>query len=566
MKFISSVFIYIFHFLSTPNYTHLLTLCQLFLQVARSNVIWYTKRKHIKGGIIIRQIHLRETRTAVTEKVVESLFSVLPIVIIVFLLCLYISPMQPDLLLTFLVGALMLIIGMGLFSLGAEQSMTPIGNQIGTALTRTKNLPLILAVSFLLGFAITIAEPDLQVLAQTVPHISNTVLLITVGAGVGFFMSVCMLRILTGMRLRLLLIFFYAIIFLLAFFADKNFLGIAFDSGGVTTGPMTVPFILALGLGVSNVRSDKNAEADSFGLVALCSIGPVLAVLILGFFYKDNAAVADLSTASYGTTTDIGYAFLHAIPHYLKETAIAMLPIIVIFFLFQFTLLHLDSRNLGKIMIGLLYTYIGLVLFLTGVNIGFSALGAELGAALSSGKSVWWLVPLAMAIGWFIISAEPAVAVLEKQIETVSAGAIPGRVIKRSLSIAIALAMGLSMIRVLTGISLFWFLIPGYTTALILTFFVPDIYTAIAFDSGGVASGPMTATFMLQFFMGASIALGGNVLQDAFGVVALVAMMPLVSIQLVGLFYERKQKRTKETTVVYGDYDIVELWEGEHAK
>lgn len=552
--------------MSTPNYTHLLTFCQLFLQVARLNAIWYTKRKHLKGGIIIRQIHLRETRTAVTEKVVESLFSVLPIVIIVFILCLYISPMQPDLLLTFLVGALMLIIGMGLFSLGAEQSMTPIGNQIGTALTRTKNLPLILAVSFLLGFAITIAEPDLQVLAQTVPHISNTVLLITVGAGVGFFMSVCMLRILTGMRLRLLLIFFYAIIFLLAFFADKNFLGIAFDSGGVTTGPMTVPFILALGLGVSNVRSDKNAEADSFGLVALCSIGPVLAVLILGFFYKDNAAVADLSTASYGTTTDIGYAFLHAIPHYLKETAIAMLPIIVIFFLFQFTLLHLDSRNLGKIMIGLLYTYIGLVLFLTGVNIGFSALGAALGAALSSGKSVWWLVPLAMAIGWFIISAEPAVAVLEKQIETVSAGAIPGRVIKRSLSIAIALAMGLSMIRVLTGISLFWFLIPGYTTALILTFFVPDIYTAIAFDSGGVASGPMTATFMLQFFMGASIALGGNVLQDAFGVVALVAMMPLVSIQLVGLFYERKQKRTKETTVVYGDYDIVELWEGEHAK
>ena len=552
--------------MSTPNYTHLLTFCQLFLQVARLNAIWYTKRKHLKGGIIIRQIHLRETRTAVTEKVVESLFSVLPIVIIVFILCLYISPMQPDLLLTFLVGAMMLIIGMGLFSLGAEQSMTPIGNQIGTALTRTKNLPLILAVSFLLGFAITIAEPDLQVLAQTVPHISNTVLLITVGAGVGFFMSVCMLRILTGMRLRLLLIFFYAIIFLLAFFADKNFLGIAFDSGGVTTGPMTVPFILALGLGVSNVRSDKNAEADSFGLVALCSIGPVLAVLILGFFYKDNAAVADLSTASYGTTTDIGYAFLHAIPHYLKETAIAMLPIIVIFFLFQFTLLHLDSRNLGKIMIGLLYTYIGLVLFLTGVNIGFSALGAELGAALSSGKSVWWLIPLAMAIGWFIISAEPAVAVLEKQIETVSAGAIPGRVIKRSLSIAIALAMGLSMIRVLTGISLFWFLIPGYTTALILTFFVPDIYTAIAFDSGGVASGPMTATFMLQFFMGASIALGGNVLQDAFGVVALVAMMPLVSIQLVGLFYERKQKRTKETTVVYGDYDIVELWEGEHAK
>lgn len=534
------------------------------MRIPKSSVI--LRENSIKGGTIIRQIHLKETRTAVAEKVRESLFSVLPIVIIVFLLCLYISPMQPDLLLTFFVGALMLIIGMGLFSLGAEQSMTPIGKQIGKALTRTKNLPLILAVSFLLGFAITISEPDLQVLAQTVPHISSTVLLVTVGAGVGFFMSICMLRILTGTHLRLLLILFYAIIFLLAFFTDKNFLGIAFDSGGVTTGPMTVPFILALGLGVSNVRSDKNAEADSFGLVSLCSIGPVLAVLILGFFYTDSAAVADLSTASYETTTAIGYAFLHAIPHYLKETAVAMLPIIVIFFLFQFTLLHLDRRSLGKIIIGLIYTYIGLVLFLTGVNIGFSALGAELGAALASGKNVWWLVPLAMIIGWFIISAEPAVAVLEKQIETVSAGAIPGRVIKLSLSVAIALSMGLSMLRVLTGISLFWFLIPGYVTALILTFFVPDIYTAIAFDSGGVASGPMTATFMLQFFMGASIALGGNVLQDAFGVVALVAMMPLVSIQLVGLFYERRQKHTKESAVIYGDYDIVELWEGETAK
>ncbi len=460
----------------------------------------------------------------------------------------------------------MLVIGMGLFSLGAEQSMTPIGKQIGTALTRTKNLPLILAVSFLLGFAITISEPDLQVLAQTVPHISNTVLLITVGAGVGFFMSICMLRILTGTRLRLLLILFYAIIFLLAFFTDKNFLGIAFDSGGVTTGPMTVPFILALGIGVSNVRSDKNAESDSFGLVSLCSIGPILSVLILGFFYNDNNAVVGISTASYSTTTDIGFAFLRAVPDYLKETAIAMLPIIVIFLLFQFMLLHLDRRNLGKIIIGLIYTYIGLVFFLTGVNVGFSALGAALGAALSSGKNIWWLVPLAMLIGWFIISAEPAVAVLERQIESVSAGAIPGRVIKLSLSVAIALAMGFSMLRVLTGISLFWFLIPGYAIALILTFFVPDIYTAIAFDSGGVASGPMTATFMLQFFMGASNALGGNVLQDAFGVVALVAMMPLVSIQLVGLFYERRQKHTKESETVYGDYDIVELWEGETTK
>ena len=496
-----------------------------------------------------------------TEKLRESAMSVVPIAAIVSVMCLCVIPTETDLLLSFLVGTAFIILGMGLFSLGAEQSMTPIGNKIGTALTKTKKMGLILAVSFVLGVAITVAEPDLQVLADTVPHIDSRLLLITVGAGVGFFMSVCMFRIITGASLRMLLVGCYALIFILAALCDADFLGVAFDSGGVTTGPMTVPFILAMGVGVSNIRSDKRAEADSFGLVALCSIGPILAVLILGFFYRDSDAVSGISAAAYGDTTAIGHAFLSALPAYLKETAIAMLPIVVIFFLFQFFLLKLPRRSLFKILIGLLYTYVGLVLFLTGVNIGFSTLGAELGAALTAGKTYWLLIPLSMLLGWFIISAEPAVVVLEKQIETVSAGAIPGKAIKLSLSVAIALAMGLSMLRVMTGISILWFLLPGYAAALLLSFFVPDIYTAIAFDSGGVASGPMTATFMLQFFMGASTALGGNVLADAFGVVAMVAMMPLLSIQIVGFLYERKAKRVTKTPEVYGDFDVVELWE-----
>ncbi len=503
---------------------------------------------------------MEATKTELAEKIRESAVSVLPILILVSLLCLFLTPMQPQLLLAFLIGALMLILGMGLFSLGAEQSMTLIGTKIGTALTKTKNLPLILGVSFLLGFAITVAEPDLQVLAETVPHISSTVLLVTVGIGVGLFMSLCMYRIITGANLRWLLLGCYALIFLLAAFTDPDFLCIAFDSGGVTTGPMTVPFILAMGMGVANIRSDNRAEADSFGLVALCSIGPILSVLLLGFFYDGGEAVAELSHTSLPTTTAIGGAFLAALPVYFKEMAIAMLPIVGIFLIFQLALLRLTRRRLVKILIGLLYTYLGLVLFLTGVNIGFSTLGAELGAALGR-TAPQWLIPLAIVLGWFIISAEPAVSILEKQIETVSAGAIPGKAIKRSLSIAIAIAMGLAMLRVLTGISILWFVVPGYAAALALSFLVPDIYTAIAFDSGGVASGPMTATFMLQLVMGASIALGGNVLRDAFGVVALVAMMPLLSIQLVGFLYERRAKRTAREAPVYGDLDIIELWE-----
>ena len=514
-----------------------------------------------KGGIrkSNRKQELKQTRSLVQEKIKESALSVLPILLIVGLLCLSVSPVSPDLLLSFFLGSILIIVGMGIFTLGAETSMTPIGNRIGTSLTKSRNLPLILLVSLVLGFAITIAEPDLQVLAETVPHINSTVLLVTVGLGVGFFLAVCMLRIIRGIRLRWLLQLFYGVVFALAAFADSDFLSVAFDSGGVTTGPMTVPFILALGVGVSNIRSDRKAEADSFGLVALCSIGPILAVLVLGFFYSSPETAAEVSVLSYGSTTEIGRAYLTAIPVYLKEMAVALSPVVLIFLIFQVCSFRLNRRSFLKICVGILYTYVGLVLFLTGVNVGFSSLGTVLGAELTSGWTYYWLIPLAMLLGWFIISAEPAVYVLEKQIEEVSEGMIPGKAIKLSLSIAIAIAMGLSMLRVLTGISILWFLVPGYALALGLTFFVPDIYTAIAFDSGGVASGPMTATFMLQFMMGASAALGGNVLQDAFGVVALVAMMPLISIQMMGVLYGRR-KPAAQPEPEYGDDDIVELW------
>ena len=508
-----------------------------------------------------RKAHMEKTRTLLTEKIRESLVSVLPIIAIVTVLCLFLVPMQPNLLLTFLIGALMIVVGLGLFSLGAERSMTIIGNKIGTALTKIGRLPVILLVAFALGVAVTVAEPDLQVLADTVPNIDKTVLLLAVGIGVGLFMVVCMLRILYGINLRWVLLGCYVVIFALAAFTDRDFLCIAFDSGGVTTGPMTVPFILALGVGISHVRSDRQAEADSFGLVSLCSIGPILSVLLLGFFSEDSGGTAEITRVSFESTTGIGTAFVQALPVYMKEMAMAMLPIVAIFVLFQLFVFRMNTRSFGKIFVGILYTYIGLVLFLTGVNVGFSSLGAELGAALVESGKEWLLIPLAAVLGWFIISAEPAVAVLEKQIEEVSAGTIPGKAIKLSLSIAIALAMALAMLRVVTGISILWFLVPGYAIALGLSFFVPNIYTAIAFDSGGVASGPMTATFMLQFMVGVSIALGGNVLTDAFGIVAMVAMMPLLSIQVVGFYYQRKARKVTQELESYGDCDIIELWE-----
>ena len=499
-------------------------------------------------------------RKQLTEKFREAVASVLPITLIVTIVCFSFVPVTTDLMLSFLIGSVLLIVGMALFTLGSEVSMTQIGTHMGAKLTKSRKLWLILTVSFLLGVAITVAEPDLQVLAANVPNIDTTVLIITVSVGVGIFLLLSMLRILLVIPLRWMLLVFYALIFILAALVDKDFLAVAFDSGGVTTGPMTVPFILALGVGVSYIRSDARAEADSFGLVALCSIGPILAVLILSFFYTESSGALEITTSSFANTSAIGAAYLHDLPKYMGEMAIALLPIVVIFFAFQFLTLHMPRRNLAKIVIGILYTYVGLVLFLTGVNVGFSTLGEVLGAGLATGWTRWLLIPLSMLLGWFIISAEPAVAVLEAQIEEVSAGTIPGSAIKTSLSIAIALAMGFSMLRVLTGISIMWFLIPGYVVALGLSFFVPDLYTAIAFDSGGVASGPMTATFMLQFMIGASTVVGGNPLIDAFGVVAMVAMMPLISIQMVGFIYSRRTE-PEIAREQYGDDEIIELWE-----
>ena len=498
------------------------------------------------------------------EKLKEAAASVLPVSAIVAVLCLVLVPVDVGLMLSFLFGSALLILGMGMFTLGAEVSMTRIGNLIGARMTKSKKLWFILVVSLLLGIAITMAEPDLQVLAANVPALDKTALILTVSVGVGLFLVLCMVRILFRISLRRLLIICYALVFLGAFLSERGMLSVAFDSGGVTTGPMTVPFIMALGVGVASIRSDENAKSDSFGLVALCSIGPVLAVMLLGIIYRpDTAAGAEIAVSQIETSVQLGADYLHALPHYLAEIAMALLPIFVFFLLFQVFALRLRKLPFVKILIGMAYTFVGLVLFLTGVNVGFSPLGYVLGGAMVEQGLSWLLVPLAMLMGWFIIDAEPAVYILNKQVEELTSGAISAKAMGMSLSIAVALANGLAMVRVLTGAPILYFVVPGYLIALALTFFVPPTFTAIAFDSGGVASGPLTATFMLPLAMGACTAAGGNVMTDAFGIVALVAMMPLITVQIMGGIYVLKSRARTEAQpeLAFGENEIIELWE-----
>ena len=504
------------------------------------------------------------SRKIINSKLKEAVDSVLPITIIVAVLCFFFIPVGSGLMLAFLVGALMLIVGMGLFTLGAELSMTQMGNLVGAKMTKSRRLWLILVLAFILGLAITIAEPDLQVLAQNVPGIDKTMLILTVSAGVGIFLTICMLRILLGISLRTLLLIFYGIVFLLAALSDPDFLSVAFDSGGVTTGPMTVPFIMALGMGVSSTLSDGKAGEDSFGLVALCSVGPVLAVLILSLLYPAAGSYVPAVVPEAGNSRELWGLFAHGLPVYAKEMGAALAPIAAFFAIFQMVSLHLPRKSVLKIVVGLLYTYIGLILFMTGVNVGFLPAGTYLGQQIAALDQRWVLIPIGMLMGWFIVQAEPAVHVLKRQVEELTSGAIPGKAMSTSLSIGVAVSIGLAMLRVLTGISIFVLLVPGYLCAITLSFIVPKIFTAIAFDSGGVASGPMTATFLLPFAMGACEMLGGNVVTDAFGVVAMVAMTPLITIQLLGLVYKRKLRKTAASTapapaIPAADDEIIDL-------
>ena len=473
------------------------------------------------------------------SKIKEALVSALPITAIVYLMSLtpwfHFSAAE---LITFTIGAVLLILGIALFNLGADLAMTPMGTHVGSGLSKQRKLGLLLAVCFILGMLITIAEPDLQVLATQVSAVMNgTLLIYAVGLGVGTFLVVAILRIVFHRALGNILTLFYMLLFavslLLVVQGNESLLPLAFDSGGVTTGPITVPFIMALGVGISGVLGDRKSQENSFGLVALCSVGPVLAVLVLGIFSSSDLTYA---VPDYQVSSDILGSFLTSLGHTAKEVAIALGLIVMFFLICQFTFLHLPRKRLLRIAIGVLFTYAGLVIFLTGVNVGFMPIGYKLGFELARVNKVF-LVVLGLIMGVLVVLAEPAIHVLNQQVEDVTGGAITRRAMITGLCVGVGASIALSVIRIIFDFSLVYYIIPGYFISLGLALFVPRVYTAIAFDSGGVASGPMTSGFILPFAVGVCVSIQGEsaVLRDAFGVVALVAMTPLITIQLLGV-------------------------------
>ena len=511
---------------------------------------------------------LNPTFKNILKKNWEAIIAVLPITIITIILGVSLKVITPLQIGMLFVGVVFLVVGMSLYNMGTDSAISPAGSHIGGKITEYGKLWLVILVCFIVGIIVTVAEPDLSVLAGQVASINKFVLIAVVGLGVGIFMILAVLKIALKMPLNIILIISYGLVFLLALlvhiFVGEQFIPLSFDSGGVTTGPMTVPFILTLCVGVSAVAGGARSNESSFGMVGICSIGPIVAVLVLGLIYRSDVTATTIEVPAINNLGDVIMLYLKSLPTYLKDVAIALAPILIFFLLFDAISLRLPKRAFGRILIGFLYTYIGLSLFLTGANIGFMMAGFELGGALAN-VNKWVIVPIGVVIGACIVLAEPAVHVLNKQVEQITGGVINHKTMLIVLSISIAGAVGLAMIRVATAISIWYFILPGYVIALVLSFFVPKTFTAIAFDSGGVASGPMTATFLIPFSMGACTMLGGNILTDAFGCVAMVAMTPLVALQVLGLVFRIKSSKTYQVAskefanMLASEGEIIEL-------
>ena len=480
-------------------------------------------------------------RDTLIDSLKESTQSVLPICAIVLAFS-FVLPLTTVAL--FLTGAVLLVIGLSIFTLGSDMAMIPMGEAIGSELTRSKKIGWIAGGGLLIGVVVTIAEPDLQVLTKQVPAVPDQVLVGAVALGAGFFLLLALLRIVFQINLAHMFIASYALVFLVAGIFSPDFLAVAFDSGGVTTGPITVPFILALGMGVSTVLSGKNSEEDSFGLCALCSIGPILAVLIMGIFYDaSSSGFAFESPAELDSLSQIPLLYAVQFVASLTEVVEVLLPIMTIFILLQILRLRLSRTRLIKIFVGIIYTILGLSIFLAGVNVGFMPVGRFLGGHIAEFSHNWVLIPLSAVLGYFIVAAEPAVHVLNKQVEDITSGAISQRVMQIGLSVGVSLAVCLSMIRIMYQIDIWYFLLPGYAIALLQTRFTPKVFTAIAFDSGGVAAGTMAAAFLLPFGVGVCEALGGNIMTDAFGMIAMIATLPLITIQGIGILFQYKSRQ-----------------------
>lgn len=502
-------------------------------------------------------------------KIKESAIAVLPIAVIVFFVGTFGANINFPTMLNFFICCILLIFGISLFGVGVDKAMMKIGGYIGSSTSKTKNIVIMAIIATVMGFVITLAEPDLSVLAGQVPGISSKwVVILTVAVGTGIFLALALIRIMFKINIKVLLGICYSVILVLCFVVPKQFLPLSFDASGVTTGPISVPFIMAFGLGVSAIRSGKDSSDDSLGLLGIVSVGPIIAIMIMSLFVKTSGTAVTESFGAIASYSDIPLGILNSLVKQLWDVFIIIAPIAVIFLIVNFCTLHLPKNELLKIMIGLGYTYFGIVIFFASVNVGFMPIGYLMGKLIAEQSYRWILIPISLAIGAAVVFAEPAVYVLTKQVETLTEGVISRKVMLIAISIGVAVAVCLSVIRNFFEIEAIWFIAPLVLLNIILMPFCSNIFVSIAFDSGGVASGAMASAFILPFINGICEALGNSTMMFAFGTIAFIALIPILTIQVLGVVFRMVQNKkatgkilpsyNKKTKVKVIDFDYGE--------
>lgn len=483
----------------------------------------------------------------IVSKFKEVLFSVLPITILVLLLNFSISPLETPMLVRFMIGSMFVVLGLTIFLFGIDMGIAPLGDLTGESLAKSNKLWIVLTSGLILGFFISVAEPGLMVLANqvdmvTAGSIESIKILFVVSFGLAIMLALGFLRVFYNLPLYKILLGLYLIIFVGALFTSREFLAIAFDASGSTTGILAVPFILSLSVGLSKMKRDSKAsEKDSFGLVAIASTGAILSVLLLDILSESTGFSATLSLTTNDTDSII-MPFIRGIPRNMKDSFLAILPLITILLILQKAVFKLNKRALRKVVTGFIFALIGLFIFLWGVNTGFMDVGSSLGKSLVLMENKMFIVIIGFILGAVTILAEPAVYVLTQQIEDVTSGYVNRKAVLFPLAIGVGLAVALSVVRVITpSLQLWHYLLPGYLVSLGLMFIIPKLFIGIAFDAGGVATGPVTATFILAFIQGAAHAFeGADLMADGFGMIAMVAMMPIVTLEILGLVFKIK--------------------------
>ena len=494
-------------------------------------------------------------KNKLTESLLDSIKSVMPIVIVIIIVSFLIG-IPNKTIMAFSISSILLVFGIAIFTTGANMSMVNIGERIGKLLVKKKNKAIVLITSLIVGIVITISEPDLIVLANELTSIPNMLLIGLVAVGVGVYLLIGVLRILSKLSFRTIVTFSLLLIMGLLYFVPNEFISVAFDSGGVTTGAMGVPLIVTFGYGISKARSGKDAKSYSFGLCGLCSLGPIIIVLILGFFFKvDNFFDTSVFINNDAILTNIFNCFIKS----FKDIVMALLPILIVFYITQLFNKKMTNNEIIHMIVGIVMSIFGLTLFLTGVSSGFLEMGYRIGNTFASSSYKYWLIPVGMILGYIIINLEPAVKILIKRISDLTEGSISQKLISFCLSIGVCIAIGLAIVRMYFSIPIIYIIVPGYFVAALLMYYSPPIFTAIAFDSGGAASGAMTTSFLLPLCIGVCVSLESNIMTDAFGVGALVALTPIITIQILGIIYENKLK--VKSSYQYNESIIDYEWE-----